>query len=235
MSTSSYTLQCTLLDDSSCKLAHVWGSFSHKVPWQFFKLFDNVGKVLHADIFDGIPCLFEFFDLTLVLRARAVTNPFPDLPNFPFESEDVVSILFRLSNFAETFKVTILSLPLISLCFLTVRRPQIFMFTDWNKSFLPVKFSSQNVLWVEQPWKIDGGVTTTRNFMLISWNWITKLWAKSSYFLYLCMVFFQHYFHLEQHCFHLDRQFSCSPNISNWLSQVPTQSSLVSQNSCSSD
>ena len=42
-------------------------------------------------------------------------------------------------------------------------------------------------------------------------------------------------FRLEQHCFHIDRQFSCSPNISNWLSWVPTQSSLVIQNSCSSD
>ena len=49
------------------------------------------------------------------------------------------------------------------------------------------------------------------------------------------MVFFQNCFHLEQHCFHLDRQFSCSPNISNLLSRVPTKSSLVIQNSCSSD
>ena len=85
----------------------------------FFKLFDNVGKVLHDDIYDGIPCLFVFFDLTLVLRVRAVTNPFPDLTNSPFDSEDVVSILFIMSNFSEIFKVTHLSLPLISLCFLT--------------------------------------------------------------------------------------------------------------------
>ena len=34
------------------------------------------------------------------------------------------------------------------------------------------------------------------------------------------MVFFQHFFHIEQHCFHLDRQFSCSSNILNWLSRV---------------
>ena len=46
------------------------------------------------------------------------------------------------------------------------------------------------------------------------------------------MVFIQHCFHIEQHWFHLDRQFSCSPNISNWLSRVPTQSSLVIHNSC---
>ena len=63
----------------------------------FFKVFDNIEKVIHANIYDGIPCLYEFFDLALDLRARAVTNPFSDLPNFPFDSEDVVSILFRLS------------------------------------------------------------------------------------------------------------------------------------------
>ena len=66
-------------------------------------------------------------------------------------------------------------------------------------------------------------------------NGITKFWALSSYFLYLYIVFFQHCFHLEQHYFHIDRQFSCSPNISNWLSQIPTKSSLVIQNSCYSD
>ena len=71
-----------------------------------FKLFDFVGKVLHADISDGIPCLFVFSDLVLVLRARAVTNPFPDLSNSTFDSEDVVSILFRLSNFSEIFKIS---------------------------------------------------------------------------------------------------------------------------------
>ena len=92
-----------------------------------FKLFDFVGKILHADIYDGIPCLFVFFDLALVLRYRAVTNPFPDLFYSTFDSEDVVSILFILSNFSEifkissVFKVTHLSLPLISLCFLTLR------------------------------------------------------------------------------------------------------------------
>ena len=137
---SSYTSRCTLLDESSWKLVHVWGYFSHKLLCQFFKLFDNIWKVLLADISDVIPCLFYFCGLTLVLKVRAVTNPFPDLPNFPFDSEDVVFILFRLSNFAEIFKVAILSLTLISLCFLTLRLPQFFMFIDWNKCFLPVNF-----------------------------------------------------------------------------------------------
>ena len=66
----------------------------------FLKFFDNLGNVLLTDISNGIPCLFVFVrNLTLVLKARAVTNPFPDLSNFQFYSEDVVFILFRLSNF----------------------------------------------------------------------------------------------------------------------------------------
>ena len=47
-----------------------------------------------------------FFDLDLVLRARAVTNPFPDLYNSTFDPEDMVYILFRLSNFSEIFKIS---------------------------------------------------------------------------------------------------------------------------------
>ena len=72
----------------------------------FFKFFDFFGKVLHTDISDGIPCFLIFFDLDLVLRARAVTNPFPDISNSTFDFEDVVSILFKLSNFSEIFKIS---------------------------------------------------------------------------------------------------------------------------------
>ena len=46
-----------------------------------------------------------FLDLDLVLRAGEVTNPFHDLSNSTFDSEDVVSILFRLSNFSEIFEI----------------------------------------------------------------------------------------------------------------------------------
>ena len=88
------------------KWVHVWRSFSIKVPWKNFKLFDFFGKVLHTDISDGIPCLFVFFDLALVLRARAVTNPFTDHTNSTFGSEDMVSILFRSSIFSEIFKIS---------------------------------------------------------------------------------------------------------------------------------
>ena len=92
-----------------------------------------------------------FCDLALVLKPREVINPFPDLSNFPFDYEDVIFILSRLSNFYEISKVKYLSLPLISFCFLTLRLPQIFMFTARKCFYLPVNFSSQNVSRVEQP------------------------------------------------------------------------------------
>ena len=47
-----------------------------------------------------------FFDPALVLRARAVTSPFPYPSNSTFDSEDVVSILFISSNFSEIFKIS---------------------------------------------------------------------------------------------------------------------------------
>ena len=59
-------------------------------------------------------------------------------------------ILFRLSNFDEMSKLTYLSLPLISLCLLILRRPQFFMFTAENNVSSPVKFSSQNLFQVDQ-------------------------------------------------------------------------------------
>ena len=40
------------------------------------------------------------------LKPREVINPFPDLSNLPFDSEDEIFILSRLSNFDEISKVT---------------------------------------------------------------------------------------------------------------------------------
>ena len=86
-----------------------------------------------------------FCGLALSLKTREVINPFPDISNFLFDYEDVIFILSRLSNFNYMSKVTYLSLPLISLCFLTLRRPQFFMFTSENKLSLSVNYSYQNV------------------------------------------------------------------------------------------
>ena len=134
----------------------------------FLKILNNPRKVLLTDISDGIPWLFYFCDPDLVLKPREVINLFPYISYFPFDSEDVIFILSRLSNFDEMSKVTYWSLPLISLCFLTLRRPQLFMSTARKKNSLPVNFSSQNVFRVDQQWWICGGVTTSRSFMLIS-------------------------------------------------------------------
>ena len=134
----------------------------------FIKILNNIKKVVLTEISDGIPCLFYFCNLVLVLKPREVINPFPDIFNYTFESEDMIFILSRLSNFDEMSKVTFLSLPLISLCFIALRRPQIFMFTARNQIYLPVNFSSHNVFPAEQPRLIDVCVTTARSFMLIS-------------------------------------------------------------------
>ena len=83
-----------------------------------------------------------FCGLNLALKPREVINPFPDHSNSPFDSEDVIFILSILSNFNEMSKLIYLSLPLISLCFLTVLRPQFFMFTARGGNSLPVNFST---------------------------------------------------------------------------------------------
>ena len=83
-----------------------------------------------------------FYGLTLALKPREVINPFPCLSYFIFDSEDVIFILSRLSNFDDMSKVTYSSLPLISLCFLSLQRPQFFMFTAKNNFSSPLKFSS---------------------------------------------------------------------------------------------
>ena len=55
------------------------------------------------------------------------------------------------------------------------------------------------------------------------------MWALSSYsFHYLFMVFKQPFVsNLKPHCFHLDSSLKRYSNLPNWLSRIPTQSSLV--------
>ena len=92
-----------------------------------------------------------FFRLTLPFIPREVINPFPGLPKLSFDSEDVIFIFSRLSDFNGTSKVTYFSLPLISLCYLTLRRPKYFIFSAENKFSSPVNISSQKVFRVEKP------------------------------------------------------------------------------------
>ena len=138
------------------KTARFWIIFWHLFLISYFPIFSNSLIIFERSFsltFLMAYLAFLYFGyLYLVFISRAVNNPFRDLSNFSFDSEYLVSILFRLSNFAKMCKVTILLLPLISLCFLSLRRPKLFMFKDRHKSFLPVNFSSQNFFRVEQPW-----------------------------------------------------------------------------------
>ena len=47
---------------------------------QLLNFLNNPRNILQTDISNGIPCLFSFFDLTLVLIPREVINHFPDPP-----------------------------------------------------------------------------------------------------------------------------------------------------------
>ena len=116
---------------------------------QFIKLPDNILNVLHTDISNVKPCLLYFFGIVLDLIHIEVINHFTGIPTLLFGSEYVIIILSRLQKFNNMSKVTYLSLLLISLCLLTLRRPQFFMFTAESSPSVnfssPVKFSSWNV------------------------------------------------------------------------------------------
>ena len=47
---------------------------------QLLRFLNNLRNILQTDISNGIPCLFFFFDLLMVLRPREAINPFLDLP-----------------------------------------------------------------------------------------------------------------------------------------------------------
>ena len=91
-----------------------------------------------------------FFDLMLVLRPRELIDPFPDITKLSFGSEDVILILSILPKFNEMYKILYLSPSLIYLCFLTLRQLNFFTLTGVNSP--SVKFTSQDIFQVEQPW-----------------------------------------------------------------------------------
>ena len=74
----------------------------------------------------------NFFGFDWALIPREEINTSLDLPKLSFDSQDVIFILSILPNFNEMFEVMYLWLSLIYLCFLTLRRPQFFMFTTEN-------------------------------------------------------------------------------------------------------
>ena len=87
------------------------------------------------------------FGYALALIPREVINCSPVIPNLIY-SEDVIIILSRLSNFNEMLKVKCLSLPLISLYFLTLQQTQILIVTALNSPIL--SFYPHKIFRVEQ-------------------------------------------------------------------------------------
>ena len=118
----------------------------------FLKLLDNLRKVLLTEISDSITWHFLFLWPYFGLETQRGNQPLSWSFQFSFWLWRCDFILSRLSNFDEMSKVTYLSLPLISLCYLTFRRSQLFMFTARKCFSLPVNFSSQKVFQLEEPW-----------------------------------------------------------------------------------
>ena len=149
---STYTLWYTQLDDSSLKLAHVWGYFSHKVPWQFFKLFDFFGKVIHTDISDGIPCIFVFFWPCFGLESQSGYQPLSWSPQFSFwlwicgfHPVQTVKLLWDIQG------DTLVTTPDL-LVFPNFATTTIFHVHRLKQIFLTCKIFLPERLWVEQPW-----------------------------------------------------------------------------------
>ena len=105
------------------------------IRWHL-KLPDNLWKVRHTDISNGIPFVFVFiwtyFGLIRDMRSREVTKPFPDITKLSFGFEYVIIFLSRLPNFNKMSKVIYLTLTLISICLITLWRPQFFHVHNWE-------------------------------------------------------------------------------------------------------
>ena len=164
----------------------------------FLKLFDNLRKVLLADISDGIPCLFVFFRPYFGLESQIGYQPLPWSSQFSFWLLRCGFHLVQTIKLFRDIQVTILSLPFISLRFLTLWRPHFSCsHTETNIFYLwtfPPRTSSE--------WSNNDKWTVVLQLLGTScWycdNCITKFWAQGSYFLYLYMVLLQHYFHSEK-------------------------------------
>ena len=88
---------------------------------------------------------------------------------------------------------------------MSVNNPQENALVDWSHQFIykviVTKYISNKIFNY-----IDKETVVLQLLGTSCWyrdNCITKLWAHSSYFLYLYMVFLQHFFHSEQHFFHV--------------------------------
>ena len=129
-----------------------WTGFMFGDPYQiryldnFSKLFDFVGKVLHADIYDGIPCLFVFFRPGFGLESQSGYQPLSWFLQFYFwlwrccfHLVQIVKLLWDIQNLINIQGDTLVT-TLVLLVFPNFATTIVFMFTDSNKSCLPVNF-----------------------------------------------------------------------------------------------
>ena len=125
----------------------------------FFKLLDFVGKVLHTDISDGIPCLFIFCQPCFGLESQSGYQPLSWSLHFYFwlgrcglHLVQIVKFLWDFQNLVHVqsdMLITILDLSMFpNIALTTVSH----VHRDKKSCFLPVNFSSQNVFRVEKPW-----------------------------------------------------------------------------------
>ena len=72
---------------------YIFGPITHiTLITQLIKFLDNLITILRIDIINGIPYIFFFFDLLMVLITRELINPFTDIPREYFGFEDVIFI-----------------------------------------------------------------------------------------------------------------------------------------------
>ena len=144
---------------------------------QFFKLYDFVGKVLHTNISDGIPWFLYIFRPCFGIDYQISYQPLSWSLHFyfwlwrcGFHLVQIVKILWDIQiliHIQGDTLVTTLDLfvfPNIALTtvFHVHRLKQILLLTC--ELFLPERLPSGATM-INR-----GGVTTTRNFMLISWQ-----------------------------------------------------------------
>ena len=186
---------------------------------QFFKLPNNILKVILTDISDGTPFLFVSVWPYFVLETKRGNQTFSWSLQFFFLLWICDFHLFHIVKFQWYFKGDILVTDLDLSVFPNIATTTNFHFHSREQVFLTCELSLSEHL--------QSGAAIPNRQRCYNCSKLhvhhnicgTKLWALGSYFLYLYIIFLQLCFHSEQHCFSRIDSFQCFTNVSNWLSQ----------------
>ena len=85
------------------------------------------------------------YDPTMFLKPREVINTFPDLSNFPLDSESCDFHIFQTVKLSRDIQGDILVTIYDHIVIINIVTTIISMFTDRNNLLLPVNFFSQKV------------------------------------------------------------------------------------------